>query len=163
MNPSTPGCLSADIIVFARLPELRDVRYDVRSLVGSCHHLTFTHHVDSLNIKDSGHRSSECVLIVAPTVFRTLGAWLYYSASTTSTQAMISFKQYATALIGLAQIATASNITALLSQLSPAAEVFYPYATNWTDTTQRWTTYEEPTFFASIKPNTTLDVQRIVG
>ncbi|RAH54231.1 FAD-dependent oxidase [Aspergillus piperis CBS 112811] len=75
---------------------------------------------------------------------------------------MISFKQYATALIGLAQIATASNITALLSQLSPAAEVFYPYATNWTDTTQRWTTYEEPTFFASIKPNTTLDVQRIV-
>lgn len=73
------------------------------------------------------------------------------------------FKQYATALIGLAQIATASNITALLSQLSPAAEVFYPYATNWTDTTQRWTTYEEPTFFASIKPNTTLDVQRIVG
>jgi FAD/FMN-containing dehydrogenase len=78
---------------------------------------------------------------------------------------MLSFLRFGPALGLLAQLAVAAgpyNISPLVGQLSPGAEVFYPSAANWSEVTPRWSTNDAPTFFAAIKPNTTRDVQNIV-
>ncbi|EEA25174.1 hypothetical protein TMatcc_006604 [Talaromyces marneffei ATCC 18224] len=78
---------------------------------------------------------------------------------------MLSFLRFSHALGLLAQLAVASgpyNLSPLVGQLSPGAEVFYPSAANWSEVTPRWSTNDAPTFFAAIKPNTTGDVQKIV-
>jgi fumiquinazoline A oxidase len=60
--------------------------------------------------------------------------------------------------------ATTYNLSALFgSVLSPGAEIYYPSDANWTEeVTQRWTTWEAPTYLGAIKPATELDVQDIV-
>jgi hypothetical protein len=79
---------------------------------------------------------------------------------------MVSFKTAALYLGGVSSFLSATSATSiypLLSSLSSGAQVFYPNAANWTDTIQRWTEYEGPSFFASIKPATVKDVQKIVS
>jgi hypothetical protein len=56
----------------------------------------------------------------------------------------------------------ASDISNLLSTLSSSTEVYYPSDANWTDTVQRWTVWEEPTFFLAIKPASVADLQTVV-
>jgi FAD binding domain len=56
----------------------------------------------------------------------------------------------------------ASNIIALLPNLAPGSEVFYPNDANWNETIQRWNAFEEPKFFASIRPGSVNDLQEIV-
>lgn len=63
----------------------------------------------------------------------------------------------------LSAFTVAYDITALLSELSPSTEVFYPSDANWTDSIQRWTTYDEPTFVAALKPASVEDLQTIVS
>ena len=57
------------------------------------------------------------------------------------------------------------NITSIFAgYLSPGAEIFLPSQTNFTeDVTQRWTTYEAPSYAGAIKPATVGDVQEIVS
>jgi FAD/FMN-containing dehydrogenase len=65
----------------------------------------------------------------------------------------------------LAQLTVAdvsNNLSTLVGQLSPGAEVFYPTAADWSEVTPRWSTNDAPTFFAAIKPGTPGDVQTIV-
>ncbi|KAJ5932126.1 hypothetical protein N7516_006615 [Penicillium verrucosum] len=57
---------------------------------------------------------------------------------------------------------TASDISPLLSTLSSSTKVYYPSDANWTDTVQRWTTWEEPTFSLAIKPASVADLQTVV-
>lgn len=57
----------------------------------------------------------------------------------------------------------AYNISRLLLELGPTTQVFYPSDANWTDTVQRWTTYDEPTFVAALKPASVADLQTIVS
>ncbi|KAL9005330.1 MAG: hypothetical protein Q9188_001894 [Gyalolechia gomerana] len=68
-----------------------------------------------------------------------------------------------TALIGRA----GSNLKALLSEPGrkwcSGTQVFFPGQANYTAlTTQRWTSYEAPSYLASIKPSCVEDVQKIV-
>ncbi|KAL8940821.1 MAG: hypothetical protein Q9216_002610 [Gyalolechia sp. 2 TL-2023] len=68
-----------------------------------------------------------------------------------------------TALIGRA----GPNLRTLLSEPGrkwcSGTQVFFPGQANYTAlTTQRWTTYEAPSYLASIKPSCVEDVQRIV-
>ncbi|OQE10144.1 hypothetical protein PENFLA_c090G01387 [Penicillium flavigenum] len=56
----------------------------------------------------------------------------------------------------------ASNYSALLSNLSSSTEVYYPSDANWTDTVQRWSAWDEPTFALAIKPASVADLQTIV-
>lgn len=57
---------------------------------------------------------------------------------------------------------TASDISPLLSTLSSSTKVYYPSEANWTDTVQRWTVWEEPTFSLAIKPASVADLQTVV-
>jgi hypothetical protein len=56
------------------------------------------------------------------------------------------------------------NLTALFqSVLSPGAEIYYANDSNWTqEVTQRWSTWDAPTYLGAIKPATERDVQNIV-
>ena len=56
------------------------------------------------------------------------------------------------------------NLSALFqSVLSPGAEIYYANDTNWTqEVTQRWSTWDAPTYLGAIKPVTERDVQNIV-
>jgi hypothetical protein len=58
-----------------------------------------------------------------------------------------------------------ANLTATFGPgLSPGAEIFLPSDPNAAnETTQRYTTWAEPTFIGTIKPATEADVQYIVG
>lgn len=58
---------------------------------------------------------------------------------------------------------TAYDIQALLSNISPSSEVFFPNDANWTDTVQRWNAWYEPDFSVAIKPASVADLQTIVG
>ena len=60
-------------------------------------------------------------------------------------------------------VIAAPNISALLMQLSPEAEVFHRDGANWTETIQRYNVFAEPTFFAAIRPANAKDVQDIVS
>ncbi|GLA24796.1 hypothetical protein AnigIFM63326_001079 [Aspergillus niger] len=68
--------------------------------------------------------------------------------------------------LGLATLSSAAthNITSIFrSSLSPGAQIFLPSDTNYTeDVTQRWTTYDAPTYIGAIKPATVKDIQNIV-
>lgn len=56
------------------------------------------------------------------------------------------------------------NLSALFqSVLSPGAEIYYANDSNWAqDVTQRWTTWDAPTYMGAIKPVTERDIQNIV-
>lgn len=56
------------------------------------------------------------------------------------------------------------NLTALFEPvLSSGAEIYYANDSNWTqEVTQRWTTWDAPTYLGAIKPVTERDVQNIV-
>jgi hypothetical protein len=56
----------------------------------------------------------------------------------------------------------ASDISTLLPTLSSSREVYYPSDANWTNTIQRWTAWEEPTFSLAIKPASVADLQTVV-
>ncbi|KAJ9254992.1 CAZyme family AA7 [Paecilomyces variotii] len=73
-----------------------------------------------------------------------------------------SFPGLLSVALTLNAFTVAYDITALLSELSPSTEVFYPSDANWTDSIQRWTTYDEPTFVAALKPASVEDLQTIV-
>ncbi|KUL83490.1 hypothetical protein ZTR_10799 [Talaromyces verruculosus] len=78
---------------------------------------------------------------------------------------MVSFLRFGLSLGLLAQLTVASgsnNLSTLVGQLSPGAEVFYPTAADWSEVTPRWSTNDAPTFFAAIKPGTSGDIQTIV-
>lgn len=68
--------------------------------------------------------------------------------------------------LGLTTLSSAAthNITSIFSSsLSPGAQIFLPSDTNYTeDVTQRWTTYDAPTYIGAIKPATVKDIQNIV-
>jgi len=74
-----------------------------------------------------------------------------------------SFPGLLSVALTLNAFTVAYDITALLSELSPSTEVFYPSDANWTDSIQRWTTYDEPTFVAALKPASVEDLQTIVS
>lgn len=65
--------------------------------------------------------------------------------------------------LALGAFTEAYNISGLLSELGPATEVFYHSDANWTDTVQRWMSYDEPTFVAALKPALVADLQTIVS
>lgn len=71
-----------------------------------------------------------------------------------------------TVIFALPLLAAAQNynLSALFgSVLSPNAEIYYANDTNWTqEVTQRWTTWDAPTYLGAIKPVTERDVQNIV-
>lgn len=60
-------------------------------------------------------------------------------------------------------VIAAPNISVLLMQLSPEAELFSRDGANWTETIQRYNVFAEPTFFAAIRPGSAEDVQDIVS
>ncbi|PYH88739.1 FAD-binding domain-containing protein [Aspergillus ellipticus CBS 707.79] len=69
-------------------------------------------------------------------------------------------------LIGLVtrSVAATPNISAIFGpSLSSGAQIFLPSQANYTeDVTQRWTTYDAPTYIGAIKPATVDDIQTIV-
>ncbi|KAB2571594.1 FAD-linked oxidoreductase azaL [Lasiodiplodia theobromae] len=60
-----------------------------------------------------------------------------------------------------------SDLRALLQnssiQWSPQTELFFPNTTGFKDATQRWSSFEEPTYKAAVRPGTELDVQTAVS
>ncbi|KKY17669.1 putative fad-dependent oxidase [Diplodia seriata] len=46
---------------------------------------------------------------------------------------------------------------------SPQTELFFPNTSGFSDATQRWTVYAEPTYKAAVRPGTELDVQTAVS
>jgi len=78
-------------------------------------------------------------------------------------------KTFSAQVVGIvfASLAIASDrnsINALIPELSQGTGVFYPNDTNWVnETVQRWTAFDEPTFFASVKPAEVSDLQTIVS
>ncbi|KXG46525.1 FAD-binding, type 2 [Penicillium griseofulvum] len=65
-------------------------------------------------------------------------------------------------VLSFASQVAASSFAALASNLSASTEIYYPTDANWTDTVQRWTAWEEPTFSVGIKPANVADLQAIV-
>ncbi|KAL4961543.1 FAD-binding oxidoreductase [Aspergillus stella-maris] len=65
-------------------------------------------------------------------------------------------------VVQLAAAAASNNLSAIVEQLSPNAELFYRSDADWSEVTPRWSTNDAPTFFAAIKPATTRDVQTII-
>lgn len=66
---------------------------------------------------------------------------------------MVSFLRLGFSLGLLTQLTVAAgsnNLSILVGELSPSAEVFYPSAANWSEVTPRWSTNDDPTFFAAI-------------
>ena len=62
-------------------------------------------------------------------------------------------------------VALPANITADLwsLDLSSGTEIFYPSDLNWTtETRQRYTVHDSPSYFASVKPALESDVQKLV-
>lgn len=59
------------------------------------------------------------------------------------------------------------NLSSVLSSpqlgLSSATEFFSPPYSDWTNETQRWTTYEAPTYGVAVRPSTEVDAQKLVG
>ena len=68
-------------------------------------------------------------------------------------------------LLGVVTAATNVNLTSLFGpHLSSGSQIFLPSNANYTvDVTQRWTTWDEPTYLGAIKPATEPDVQTIVS
>lgn len=68
------------------------------------------------------------------------------------------------------QVTAALDRSSLVAQLkspslglSPGTQIFFPSDPLWeTETTQRWTVHDAPTYVASIKPALESDVQKIV-
>lgn len=60
-----------------------------------------------------------------------------------------------------------SDLRALLQnssvQWSPQTELFFPNTTGFKDATQRWSSFEEPTYKAAVRPGTELDVRTAVS
>lgn len=68
------------------------------------------------------------------------------------------------------QVTAALDRSSLISQLkspslglSPGTRIFFPSDSHWvTETTQRWTVHDAPSYVASIRPALESDVQKIV-
>ena len=70
-----------------------------------------------------------------------------------------------TCFLGLANAATRASIDSALqaADLSPTTQVFYPTDKNYTsETIQRYTLHDAPTYVASVKPAAVEDVEKIV-
>ena len=64
----------------------------------------------------------------------------------------------------LNQSSIISRLQSLAGGFSPETQIFYPSDADWlTETTQRYTVHDAPTYIASIKPAKESDVQKIVS
>ena len=64
----------------------------------------------------------------------------------------------------LNQSSIINKLKSLAGGLSPGTQIYYPSDANWsTETTQRYTVHDAPTYIASIKPAEESDVQKLVS
>ena len=101
-----------------------------------------------------------------PCIYQSL--WNLLSASTMKVLLLLLSD---TILLSLQAAASPLNHSSIIPRLkslaggfSPGTQIFYPSDANWlTETTQRYTVHDAPTYIASIRPAEESDVQKIVS